>query len=43
LTKAVLDNDREELESPSARIVLGKLNGGGTGSFDVLAKVPART
>ena len=42
LMKAVLDNEREELQSPSARIVLGKLNGGGTGSFDVLAKVPAR-
>lgn len=40
LTKAVLDNEREELESPSARIVLGKLNNVGTGSFDVLAKVP---
>ncbi|GMM55856.1 DNA-directed RNA polymerase I core subunit [Maudiozyma humilis] len=42
LTKAVMDNQREELESPSARIVLGKLNGGGTGSFDVLAKVPTK-
>ena len=42
LMKAVLDNEREELQSPSARIVLGKLNGGGTGSFDVLAKVPTR-
>ncbi|SCU84524.1 LANO_0C01596g1_1 [Lachancea nothofagi CBS 11611] len=41
LTKAVLDNDSEQLESPSARIVLGKLNNVGTGSFDVLAKVPA--
>ncbi|KAH3683394.1 hypothetical protein WICPIJ_005613 [Wickerhamomyces pijperi] len=40
LTKAVLDNDREELESPSARIVLGKLSGVGTGSFDLLAKMP---
>ena len=41
LTKAVLDNDREELTSPSARIVLGKLNNVGTGSFDILAQVPA--
>ncbi|SCW01397.1 LAFE_0D11672g1_1 [Lachancea fermentati] len=40
LTKAVLDNECEELNSPSARIVLGKLNNVGTGSFDVLAKVP---
>ncbi|KAH3902860.1 probable DNA-directed RNA polymerase I subunit RPA190 [Saccharomycodes ludwigii] len=38
LTKAVLDNDREELKSPSARLVLGKLSGVGTGSFDLLAK-----
>ncbi|SCU91059.1 LADA_0F07866g1_1 [Lachancea dasiensis] len=41
LTKAVLDNESESLESPSARIVLGKLNNVGTGAFDVLAKVPA--
>lgn len=40
LTKAVLDNEREELKSPSAKIVMGKLNGVGTGSFDILAKVP---
>ncbi|CCH61247.1 hypothetical protein TBLA_0E01930 [Henningerozyma blattae CBS 6284] len=38
LTKAVLDNEHEELNSPSARIVLGKLNNVGTGSFDILAK-----
>ncbi|KAJ8146823.1 hypothetical protein OY671_000114 [Metschnikowia pulcherrima] len=38
LTKAVLDGDREDLTSPSARIVLGKLNGVGTGAFDVKAK-----
>lgn len=42
LTKAVLDNEREQLESPSARIVLGKLNNVGTGAFDVLAKLPAK-
>ena len=41
LTKAVLDSDREKLQSPSARIVLGKLNSLGTGSFDVLSRVPA--
>ncbi|KAH3666448.1 hypothetical protein OGAPHI_003444 [Ogataea philodendri] len=40
LTKAVLDNDREELQSPSARIVIGKLNNVGTGSFDVMTKMP---
>ncbi|CDF90606.1 ZYBA0S07-04940g1_1 [Zygosaccharomyces bailii CLIB 213] len=40
LTKAVLDNDRERLQSPSARIVLGKLNNVGTGSFDLLTKIP---
>ncbi|ABN68025.2 alpha subunit of RNA polymerase I [Scheffersomyces stipitis CBS 6054] len=39
LTKAVLDGDREDLESPSARIVLGKLSNVGTGSFDVLAQL----
>lgn len=42
LTKAVLNGDREELESPSAKLVIGKLNGSGTGSFDVLAKMPVR-
>lgn len=40
LTKAVLDGEREDLESPSARIVMGKLSNVGTGSFDVLAKMP---
>lgn len=40
LTKAVLDGEREDLDSPSARIVLGKLNGVGTGSFDVMTKLP---
>lgn len=40
LTKAVLDGDREDLESPSARIVLGKLSNVGTGSFDVMSKMP---
>ena len=40
LTKAVLDGDREELESPSAKIVLGKLANVGTGSFDIFAKLP---
>lgn len=40
LTKAVLDSEREKLESPSARIVTGKLSNVGTGSFDVFAKMP---
>ncbi|QPG73851.1 hypothetical protein FOA43_001166 [Brettanomyces nanus] len=42
LTKAVLNGNREQLESPSARLVIGKLNKVGTGSFDVLAKMPVR-
>lgn len=40
LTKAVLDGEREALDSPSARIVIGKLNGVGTGSFDVMTRLP---
>jgi DNA-directed RNA polymerase I subunit RPA1 len=40
LTKAVLNSDREDLKSPSSRIVMGKLNLAGTGSFDLLAKMP---
>ncbi|CDO96408.1 unnamed protein product [Kluyveromyces dobzhanskii CBS 2104] len=40
LTKAVLDNEHEELNSPSAKIVMGKLNGVGTGSFDILSTAP---
>jgi len=40
LTKAVLDGDTEDLESPSARIVLGKLSNVGTGSFDIMSKMP---
>ncbi|CAD1810725.1 RNA polymerase Rpb1, domain 5 family protein [Candida parapsilosis] len=40
LTKAVLDGDREELESPSAKIVMGKLTNVGTGSFDIFAQLP---
>lgn len=40
LTKAVLDGEREDLESPSARIVMGKLSKVGTGSFDVFARMP---
>lgn len=40
LTKAVLNGEREDLDSPSARIVLGKLNNVGTGSFDLMARMP---
>ncbi|CAK7917267.1 DNA-directed RNA polymerase I subunit Rpa190p [[Candida] anglica] len=40
LTKAVLDGEREDLESPSARIVMGKLSNVGTGSFEVFASMP---
>ncbi|GME72206.1 unnamed protein product [Ambrosiozyma monospora] len=40
LTKAVLESDREELESPSASLVIGKLSKVGTGSFDVIANMP---
>ncbi|VEU22044.1 DEKNAAC103010 [Brettanomyces naardenensis] len=43
LTKAVLNGDREELDSPSARLVIGKLNKIGTGSFDVLAKMQVKS
>lgn len=39
LTKAVLESDSDTLDSPSARIVLGKLSKVGTGSFDVLTPV----
>ncbi|GMM47189.1 DNA-directed RNA polymerase I core subunit [Pichia kluyveri] len=40
LTKAVLNSDREDLKSPSARIVMGKLNLAGTGAFDLMSKMP---
>ena len=36
LTEAVGDGDFDSLTSPSSRIVLGKLSGVGSGSFDVL-------
>ncbi|CUM67120.1 uncharacterized protein PRCAT00004809001 [Priceomyces carsonii] len=39
LTKAVLDGDKEEIESPSASIVMGKLANIGTGSFDIFANL----
>ncbi|KAH8892079.1 beta and beta-prime subunits of DNA dependent RNA-polymerase [Thozetella sp. PMI_491] len=40
LKDAVLDGDWDNLSSPSSRIVLGRLGTVGTGSFDVLTKVP---
>lgn len=40
LTKAVLDGNREDLDSPSASIVMGQLADVGTGSFDVMVKMP---
>lgn len=39
LTKAVLDGDVDSLESPSARIVTGKVSKVGTGSFDLFQRV----
>lgn len=36
---AVLERDWDDLKNPSARIVVGKLGGIGTGAFDVLAPV----
>jgi hypothetical protein len=39
LKDAVLERDWDDLANPSARIVVGRLGGGGTGKFDVLAPV----
>jgi DNA-directed RNA polymerase beta' subunit len=39
LKDAVLERDWDDLDNPSARIVVGRLGGGGTGKFDVLAPV----
>ncbi|KAF3988007.1 hypothetical protein FT663_04092 [Candidozyma haemuli var. vulneris] len=39
LTKAVLDGEREDLDSPSAKIVMGLLSNVGTGSFDVMTDI----
>ncbi|KAK4040572.1 hypothetical protein C8A01DRAFT_35436 [Parachaetomium inaequale] len=41
LKDAVLDGDWDSLATPSSRLVVGKLGTVGTGSFDVLTKVPA--
>ncbi|KAK3315234.1 hypothetical protein B0H66DRAFT_521584 [Apodospora peruviana] len=40
LKDAVLDGDWDNLATPSSRLVVGKLGGIGTGSFDVLTHVP---
>ncbi|KAK4144126.1 uncharacterized protein C8A04DRAFT_28247 [Dichotomopilus funicola] len=40
LKDAVLDGDWDSLATPSSRLVVGKLGTMGTGSFDVLTKVP---
>ncbi|PZD38665.1 RpoC, DNA-directed RNA polymerase, beta subunit [Pyrenophora tritici-repentis] len=42
LKDAVLERDWDELKNPSARIVVGRLGGIGTGAFDVLAPVKIR-
>ncbi|KAK9248661.1 hypothetical protein V1506DRAFT_528527 [Lipomyces tetrasporus] len=39
LKQAVLNGDMDDLDSPSARLVVGKLSTVGTGSFDVLTKL----
>jgi hypothetical protein len=39
LKDAVLERDWDDLRNPSARIVVGRLGGIGTGAFDVLAPV----
>lgn len=40
LRDAVMDGDWDDLRSPSSRIVIGRTGKVGTGSFDVLTKVP---
>ncbi|KAK4190298.1 hypothetical protein QBC35DRAFT_490623 [Podospora australis] len=40
LKDAVLDGDWDSLATPSSRLVVGKLGTVGTGSFDLLTKVP---
>jgi hypothetical protein len=40
LKDAVLDGDWDSLATPSSRLVVGKLGTMGTGSFDVLTRVP---
>ncbi len=42
LADAVTDGDWDDLSSPSARIVIGRMSKVGTGAFDVLTQVPTR-
>ena len=39
LTRATLEGDTDNLETPSARLVMGKSVTGGTGMFDILAEI----
>ena len=39
LTKAVLESDNDRLETPSARLVLGRSVAGGTGVCDILTRM----
>lgn len=40
LTDAALRSESDNLKSPSAKIVMGKVVGGGTGSFEILQPLP---
>lgn len=40
LKDAVLDGDWDNLTAPSSRLVMGRLGKLGTGSFDVLTRLP---
>ena len=40
LKDAVLEADHDDLKGPSARIVMGKVSGVGTGAFDVFTRLP---
>ena len=39
LRDAVLEGDWDDLKGPSARIVMGRVGGGGTGALEVLRPV----
>lgn len=39
LTKAILEGDADRLETPSARLVMGRSVSGGTGSIDILTQL----
>ncbi|PHH81109.1 hypothetical protein CDD80_2094 [Ophiocordyceps camponoti-rufipedis] len=42
LKDAVMSGDRDELVTPSSRLVMGRLGRIGTGSFDVVTRLPMR-